>query len=509
MKLIYFILSVFIFISIDSNAQKKEKIRYKADELKFRRIDKEPVRKLINNVIFNQGDTEIRCDSANYYNKKNILEAFGNIIITNPDSSVIRARSLIYDGESRVAKLRKEVIYTKDKEQISTDYLDYFIDEKKGFFFNEGELKDEINTLKSDYGIFYGSKDLSIFYKEVILVGEDYTLKSDSMTYNTITKETITFGYTEIISEDSTYIESLGGSFQQETKNSKLTSSKIETNDYILEADFINFDEKNSTYQASQNVILKIKESDYFVYGDQGEYNKSENITKIFGNTLLKKNIENDTFYLSSDTILAIDDDKDINKLFAYNDVKFYKKNFIGKSDSMIFIIKDSTINMFNDPVIWNYSNQITSDTINFKLYNDQVEEMNLIKNSFIISTDTMGNYNQIKGRDMKAIFSENNFMKHILVSGNGETIYFGLDEDYRSIIGLNYIICSSLKLNFDNNEIDNIIFYNNPIAKMIPPHEIEEGDLYIKSFKWREDEKPKIGDVVFYFRNKIYLRND
>jgi len=192
MKLIYFILSVFIFISIDSNAQKKEKIRYKADELKFRRIDKEPVRKLINNVIFNQGDTEIRCDSANYYNKKNILEAFGNIIITNPDSSVIRARSLIYDGESRVAKLRKEVIYTKDKEQISTDYLDYFIDEKKGFFFNEGELKDEINTLKSDYGIFYGSKDLSIFYKEVILVGEDYTLKSDSMTYNTITKETIT-----------------------------------------------------------------------------------------------------------------------------------------------------------------------------------------------------------------------------------------------------------------------------------------------------------------------------
>ena len=343
----------------------------------------------------------------------------------------------------------------------------------------------------------------------MILIGEDYTLKSDSMTYNTITKETITFGYTEIISEDSTYIESLGGSFQQETKNSKLTSSKIETNDYILEADFINFDEKNSTYQANQNVILKIKESDYFVYGDQGEYNKTENITKIFGNTLLKKNIENDTFYLSSDTILAIDDDKDINKLFAYNDVKFYKKNFIGKSDSMIFIIEDSTINMFNDPVIWNYSNQITSDTINFKLYNDQVEEMNLIKNSFIISTDTMGNYNQIKGRDMKAIFSENNFMKNILVSGNGETIYFGLDEDYKSIIGLNYIICSSLKLNFDNNEIDNIIFYNNPIAKMIPPHEIEEGDLYIKSFKWREDEKPKIGDVVFYFRNKIYLQND
>ena len=81
---------------------------------------------------------------------------------------------------------------------------------------------------------FYEIKTYPFFYKEVILIGEDYTLKSDSMTYNTITKETITFGYTEIISEDSTYIESLGGSFQQETKIQKLTSSKIETNDYIL-----------------------------------------------------------------------------------------------------------------------------------------------------------------------------------------------------------------------------------------------------------------------------------
>ena len=59
------------------------------------------------------------------------------------------------------------------------------------------------------------------------------------------------------------------------------------------------------------------------------------------------------------------------------------------------------------------------------------------------------------------------------------------------------------------------IIFYNNPIAKMIPPHEIEEGDLYIKSFKWREDEKPKIGDVVFILEIryicemiKIFLNN-
>ena len=81
--------------------------------------------------------------------------------------------------------------------------------------------------------------------------------------------------------------------------------------------------------------------------------------------------------------------------------------------------------------------------------------------------------------------------------------------SENKSIYGSNAIENSSFETGDVDNEIDNIIFYDNPIAKMIPPHEIEEGDLYIKSFKWREDEKPKIGDVVFYFRNKIYLRNE
>ena len=509
MKINYYIFIFLNLISFCLLGQKKEKITYKADELKFRRINKEPVRKLINNVVFIQGNTEIKCDSANFYNKKNVLEAYGNILITNSDSSTINAELLIYDGESKIAKLRNNVIYKKNEEQIRTNSLDYFIEEKKGIFSNNGELKDEENVLTSKNGIFYGDKDLSIFYVNVELLGDDYILKSDSMTYNSITKEAITYGYTEIISDDSLYIESLGGSFIQGSNNSKLNSSKIETNEYTLEAEFINFDETNSIYFAEKNVKLKIKKTDYFVIGDKGFYDRKSNLTKIYGNTLLKKNIEKDTFYLSSDTILALDKKNEINKLFAYNNVKFYKNNFVGKTDSVVFFVSDSLLEMYNNPIIWNNNNQISSDTIKFKLIDEKVDEMNLIKNSFIISKDSLDNFNQIKGRNMKASFYDNDFLKSIEVFGNGETIYFGINEENSSIIGLNYIICSDLKLNFNENEIENIIFYRNPKAKMIPPHEITESDLYLKSFDWRMDEAPNIQDVVFYFRKKIYLRND
>ena len=300
-----------------------------------------------------------------------------------------------------------------------------------------------------------------------------------------------------------------GGVFKQESNYSKLSSSKIETDQYILEGDIINYDDENSIYYASKNVKLKIKESDYYVYGDEGIYFKESNKTKIFGNTLLKKIIENDTFYLSSDTILAVDENNEIKNLYAYNNVKFYKENFIGKSDSILFNINDSLIKMFNDPIVWNLNNQMTSDTITFKLISNKVEEMSLLKNSFIISKDSLGNFNQIKGRNMLATFLDDNYLNSINVNGNGETIYFGLNEESNSILGLNYIVCSDLKLNFKNNDLNNIIFYKNPIAKMIPPHEIKEEDLYIKSFHWREEDKPKISDVVYYFRKKIYLPDD
>ena len=151
-----------------------------------------------------------------------------------------------------------------------------------GVFFENGELKDEINTLSSQNGVFYGDKDLSIFYNDVELIGENYIFKSDSMTYNSFSKEAITFGFTEIKSEDSVMIESMGGVFRQETNYSKLSSSKVETDQYILEGDIINYDDENSIYYASKNVRLKIKESDYYVFGDEGIYFKDSNNNGIW-----------------------------------------------------------------------------------------------------------------------------------------------------------------------------------------------------------------------------------
>ncbi len=327
--------SLFILNSV--NGQKKEKIKYQADELKYLRENREPVRKLINNVIFKQGTITIICDSANFYNKRNIMEAYGNIIITDIDSLKISGNKLIYDGNKKIAKLRENVIYTKNNYELRTNFLDYNIEDKIGKFFEYGILKENENTLKSKEGIFYAQGEYSIFYNDVEFNGPEYILFTDSLKYNSVNEVIVTYDSTRIVTEDSIYVNSLGGNFKTKTKSSFLKMSTIETNNYTLEANEINLDNNTLFYLANKNVKLTVKDSDYIVTGNKGYYDKKNNITKIYDDALLKKVFSNDTFYLSSDTIIAYDNSTNLDMIIAHNNVKFYKENFKGKADSITF----------------------------------------------------------------------------------------------------------------------------------------------------------------------------
>jgi len=510
----YNLIFIIFFINLVSInplfSQKKEKITYKANELQYLRINKEPVRKLISNVIFTQGITTIKCDSAYFFNKKNVMEAYGNVIITDEDSLKITAKKLIYDGNKKNAVLSGNVIYTKKNNILKTNNLIYDFVNKIGKFNSRGELTDQENILSSDFGIFYSNENYSVFNNNVELVSPDYKLLSDTLEYNSNTKIAYTFGPTEIITKDSTIVNANGGEFVTDIKFTEFDKSSIETNEYFLKADEITLNKNKEYYTALGNVKLISKFSNYIINGSKGFLDRGEKIIKIYGAPLLKKIIPNDTFYLSADTIIAIENiNSNQRKIVAFNNVKLIKKGLEGTSDSISYFLQDSLITMYYDPILWNDNSQMTSDTINFELINNIINKMILNRNSFIISLDTMKNFNQIKGRKMVTYFDDNNYIKNINVTGNGESIYYALHEDDNRIIGLNYMICSDMNIIFDNNEIESITFFQNPKAKLIPPHEIKDKDLHLKGFKWRENERPNLEDVVYYFRKKIYLRNE
>jgi hypothetical protein len=158
---------------------------------------------------------------------------------------------------------------------------------------------------------------------------------------------------------------------------------------------------------------------------------------------------------------------------------------------------------------LWSEGSQITADSINITIVNGGIERLNAISNSFIISVDSLEDYNQVKGRSLTAYFKEGQ-IDRVDVTGNGESIYFVFDENKPDLmIGMNKILCSNMKIVFGNNTVQKISFYTSPEGAFIPPHELEEKDKLLEGFKWHIQLKPLKVDVIHYDSKKARKLED
>jgi len=483
------------FISLSFSpalAQKKNKMRTTADVLKGGKRDGKSYRLLSGNVIIKIKNTKIYCDSA-YKFSNNYVEAFGHVkIVEKKDGTTITSDKLFYSGDTKMARLRENVVYEKDSITLTTDKLDYNRATKSAIFYEGGKVVDSDNVLTSKTGIFYPDQNKVTFEKNVVLVNPEYTLHTEKLHYNTVNKNATTIGYTKMVYEDGkTVISPTGSNYETVSDKSTVREGTVETDSYILSGDLLNFDKKNDVYTAEHNVKLVAKENDVIVYGDFANMNRKDGITKIYGNTLMKKTFGEDTLYLTADTLVSIDNaDKNEKALLAYKNVKIFKTDLQGIADSINYDFNDSVMYFYQDPVIWTGESQMVADTINVRLVNKKVDKVFLNSRAFIISRDTIGEFDQIKGRNMIIHFKENELDK-VDVNGNGESIYFLLEKD-NFMTGMNRVICSDMQIRFKDSQVDNILFKSNVEATLTPPHELEEPDKRLQDFNWREEERPE-----------------
>ncbi|MBS0000159.1 MAG: Organic solvent tolerance protein OstA [Cyclobacteriaceae bacterium] len=492
------LLMIILLISLPVLSQRRIDL-VNADEFEGGRRDGKRYNKFIGNVHFIQGSTEIWCDSAFLYKRENSLEAFGHVrIFDTIDSVNITSERLEYDGDSRVANLRKNVVYKEDSVILTTDFLDYNIHDRSAYFFNQGTINDGENILTSDRGYYNSTGKTMAFKTDVVLVNPENNLKTDSLFYNMATKIATTIGPTDILSSDgSTVHTEEGGIFNMRVNQTVISSGEIETESYILRGDELFYDPGTGSNSARGNVYMFSKDDNIVITGDAADNFEDVGITRVFGNALMKKVFELDTLYLTADTLVSVDDSLDANKrLLAFRHVQFFREDLQGKSDSLAYFLADSILHLYNDPVIWSEGNQIEADSINIVFENDQISTLNLIENSFMIMLDTADNFNQLKGKLMTGYF-ENNDIDRLVVTGNSESLFYALDEEDNSLIGINKTLCSNMIIRFKENRASNISFYVDVESTFIPPHELEEPDTRLKGFNWRGKEKPVLSEML------------
>lgn len=489
------VLALFLLLLAFGSAFSQKKVKLKdADSLVGSvRPDGERFDRVLGNVVFEQKETTIYSDSAHFYRKRNYIEAFGDVKIIEGDSITITAGKLIYDGNVKEAKLRQNVVFVKKGQMtLYTDFLDYDRVKQEARYFNGGKLVDSTNVLTSRKGYYQTNTNTASFKKNVVGTNPDYTLRSDTLQYNTQNKTVYFLDETTLTNKDGDVATYYEGTYNTMAQQSNLAKGEVETKSYILTGDKLRLDDVKKYYTATGNVEMISKEQDVIITGDDSYYDKAKGISKVYGRALMKKIMENDTMYMTADTLVAIESDDPAKKrLLAYHDVKIFKTDLQGIADSLAYHTADSIIYFYRDPVLWTGGNQLTADSINVEIANSSIDKLNLNVNSFVISQDSILNFNQIKGRKMTAFFKTGQ-LHHVDVNGNGESIFFALDEEETAVVGMNKILCSNMVINFKENKADNASFYVKPDASFIPPHELKEPEKSLKGFNWRNKEKPE-----------------
>lgn len=450
--------------------------------------------RLLDDVVMRHQNSMIYCDSAHFYGQQNLAKLFGNVRIEDPDDSVTTYSAYgEYDGNSQLAKLRTGVVFKNKETTLYTDFLDYHRSTGEANYFNSGKVVDSTNVLTSDKGLYQTVLDKITFTDLVVLTNPDYTLKSNVLVYNTVTKIAETEGITNIQSKEGNKLNARNGTFYDtEAKIFRFFDGDVETENSLVSAERLYYDENNQYYEASENVSVFHKERNVEIFGEEGRYWEDRKYSKVYGNALVQKYFEKDTLYMIADTLISQDSEDAASRyLQAFSNMRMIKSDLSGRSDSMVYTYSDSTIYLYGDPVLWNNNSQITADSIRFLIANEDIDRAFLKDNAFAVTRDTVLNFNQIRGRKMTGYFSDGQLNK-LDVEGNGESLYYALEND-TTLRGVNKLLCGRIIMSFEGGKVSRISHTIKPEASFTPPHMLKEEDTVLAGFTWREEERPHL----------------
>lgn len=510
----------------------------RADSLVGVNIPGQTVRRVYNNVQFRQKGMLMYCDLAVQNATTNVIEAYGNVRLVQGDTVSVRGDTMFYYGNVRQANVNGRVVLRDRKMTLTTAKLDYDLISGIAHYPTPGRIVDKENVLTSREGFYDTRTKLFIFRQDVKLVNPKGTLTADSLLYNSATRIATFQGPTRIVNKDGV-LTAVAGQYNTVTGISNFQRrATVETPKYRLTGDTLYYDNLADLGIADGNVIMVAKDKKAVITGDHVRYNGKAGVSRVTGHPVARSVVSNDTLFLRADTLFSFDNQvTNTRRLLGQKNVFVYKSDLQSKCDSLIYDTVDSTLYFYKKPIVWSQNRyQMEADSMQALMKNDRINTMFLRGHAFSISLDTLNNFNQVKGRTITAYFTtritsvtagptgamtarrtgkstaaarvtparsltvgqqERTELERVLVDGNGQSIYFALD-DKNKLIGMNHVECSRMNLEFADNKVHRIRFYGRPDAQFVPPQEFSPDTQELDGFRWREEEKPTKKQVLW-----------
>lgn len=452
---------------------------------------------LIDNVILFHDGAYMYCDSAYLNEADNTFEAFGTVRVEQGDTLFLYSSYLQYDGNTQLLKARNNVRLVNRDITLFTDSLDFDRIRNIGYYFDGGMLVDSLNELTSYWGQYEPSKHLSLFKDSVRLTNDKFVIYTDTLLYDTESKIATILGPTTIVSDSAT-IYSTKGWYNTNTEESLLLDQSRIVNkegNRILIGDSISYHRKEGYGEVFGNMFLQDTINKLILRGNYGLYNELTNYAMATDSAFAIEYSQTDSLFLHADTLKLITDSIQ-RQVLAYYGVRFFRSDLQGVCDSLAFNSKDSILHLYKDPILWNEGNQILGDTINIFFNDSTIEKAYVKRYAFSIEQKDSIHFNQLKGRDMTAYFDGKN-IKHILVEGNAESIFYPEEEDM-TMIGMNQTESSYLSIDFKDKKIEKLKLWPKATGKMTPLSDWKPDMGRLQDFQWYDYIRPLDKNDIF-----------
>ena len=325
--------------NIQAQSRKKVEILH-CDQLNFNEHIVANAQRLLGNVNITVDGALMWCDSLYSYTN-NMVDAFGNVHIVRGDTLNMYADFIHYNGDTKLAKARRNVKLIDKKITLTTDSLDYSMINDLASYNYSGTVKDSTNVLTSVIGQYYVNEKKAYFKTKVDGVTKDYKIKSDTLIYFTDTKKVFIEGPTHIFNDKDTLYAEFGW-YDSMKSYAKLTKKPLIWNiKQKVKADSIFYDKIKGEGLAMGHAKIQDIENSIIVLGNRVQYNDLTKIASASDSAVLIQYSKTDSLYLHADHLITMPDTIPLKKPILISKESSAKKKISNKK--IVPGVKDST----------------------------------------------------------------------------------------------------------------------------------------------------------------------
>ena len=448
------------------------------------------------------GDVLMSCDSAYFYSSTGSVDAFSHVRVVQGDTLTLTGERAHYDGETKLAKVRRHVKLVNNDITLITDSLDYYRADGIATYQGGGDLTQRDQRLTSGRGMFLLDTEVFYFMDSVVITSPENTIHTDSLRYDTQSEISYFFGPTEIFTGER-YIYCENGWYDTQKDISFVTGKAfLEEEGRRLSGDTLYYEAEKGFGRARSSVVLVDTAEHTTLKGNYGLYYSDGETAMVTDSALMIQVDGTDTMYVHADTLRSFQnpDSTGFGRILkAYYRVKIYRPDIQAMCDSLVYTEADSAFDFYGEPVLWSEENQLTASQIRVVMENQQLHRMYLTGVALVVSQKDSTKFDQMRGKEMTGYFRDNK-LQRIFVTGNGQTIYYAVDQDV--IIGANKTQCTDLMIYLRENKILKVNYMTKPDGTYYPLNLFPAEEARLSDFKWVAEWRPLDYMDVFRWKN-------